>query len=58
MKVICTDASDYHGTGKGLLTEGKRYQVYGQLGDYYEIRCDNGKMRTKAKARFKLCPSR
>jgi len=54
MVVICKDASDAHGTGKGLLTEGKEYLVYGSLGGYYDIVCDDGKMRTKMKCRFKF----
>jgi len=51
--VTCIDASDTGGTGTGLLTEGKKYGVYGEYGGYYIIICDDGKSRTKSKSRFK-----
>ena len=52
MRVKCVNAGDDCGTGTGLLTEGKVYMVYGQLGGYYDILCDNGKKYTKSKSRF------
>ena len=53
MSVKCVDASDKGGTGTGLLTEGKLYDVLGHFGGYFEIRCDDGKLRSKLKNRFK-----
>ena len=51
--VTCIDAGDDKGTGTGLLTVGKKYTVYGTLGGYYDIRCDDSVIRTKLKIRFK-----
>ena len=51
--VTCINASDSCGTGTGLLTEGKKYIVYGSFGGYYEISCDDGVSRSKCKSRFK-----
>ena len=52
MKVKCIDASNERGTGDGLLTIGKLYEVLGSLGGYYIIICDNGKEHIKLKCRF------
>lgn len=54
MRVICIDASDKEGTGKGLLTEGKVYTVISLIGStYYNIVCDNGETNSKLVIRFK-----
>ncbi|MGD9381582.1 MAG: hypothetical protein PVI03_03985 [Candidatus Thorarchaeota archaeon] len=52
MRVKCIDASNNHGTGDGLLTEGKVYNVLGSHGGYYIMICDDGKEYTKDKTRF------
>ena len=54
MRVVCVDASDNRGTGTGLLTEGKEYEVGYQQGGYYQVLCDNGKVYSKYTNRFKL----
>lgn len=55
MQVKCINAGDDCGTGTGLLTEGKIYNVLGNPynGDgYYSILCDDGIVHTKLKDRF------
>ena len=54
MKAICIDASNDHGTGRGLLTQGKTYTVEQACGGYYTVLCDNGQWVTKLKSRFTL----
>tara|TARA_R110000851_G_scaffold328133_1_gene498418 strand:+ start:744 stop:929 length:186 start_codon:yes stop_codon:yes gene_type:complete len=52
LQVRCIDAGSKYGTGDGLLTENKLYDVHGLQGGYYIILCDDGVEYTKAKARF------
>lgn len=51
--VLCCDAGENYGIARGLLTEGKEYEVLKEEGCYYTVRCDNGSLHTKMKARFK-----
>lgn len=52
MKVKCIDNGNDCGTGDGLLTRNKIYNVSSSLGGYYNVLCDNGKTYTKCKTRF------
>jgi len=52
MRVKCIDAGNEHGTGTGLLTEGKVYTVLHSFGGYHEMYCDDGKKYSKSKVRF------
>lgn len=54
MRVKCIDAGNKKGTGTGLLTEGKIYNVLRRLGGYYEIYCDDGKIYSKNVSRFEI----
>lgn len=53
MYVTCIDAGEDKGTGNGLLTLGRKYEVLSQLGGYYMVRCDDGNLYSKSKLRFK-----
>ena len=53
MVVTCINAGDGTGTGSGLLTLGRKYKVISELGGYYCIQCDDGKVYSKCKSRFK-----
>jgi len=52
MRLRCIDAGNAVGTGTGLLTEGRIYNVNKSFGGYYEVTCDDGVVYSKLKERF------